>query len=543
MDRARYLAWIGEVCSSMSQTEFARQIRHYEKNKNGEKICRDYHRNAVRNWIREGRVPEGVEVFISIALLDFDRKHPGSPTDPVRRNERYQYVSEKMSEILGQNFYGRNIHDALLIQVCRNVISFEEVLELEPVLEQMIRGRHLTQEDKTSYALQSETRRIENQFLRIETKEDIMETVRQDLNCFCTGIRTLGERLKNCYEKRERYEKRIPLSDAVTIYAPNYRDSFNRIFTDTGITRRWLLDLCVHLRFSREELQYVLANAHLARLSDDPGSPEAYYREGEYEIGSVKWYQAMEERPVHVFPAHYAGFRDMGANDKLAAGLLLGCCIENIRDESGFPPADYILESFTVYEHGKAALRKLKDLLQDRTVRRELCSGRLPAKLVGQMRSWEEYLQSGSFNSETETSAAVYRAYAGEFSAYSDCRTGKIEGEKSRKEAECLHFLAAMLYTVFTGKYYRGRMEEADLQDIKEQLRGRADNWEQIYYFLNHFFVAFLGRKEPEQEPDGRFFVALDSRKTVPMNLGDVRTYLCKSYMQVSAQPGIMERR
>lgn len=541
MDRALYSAWISEVCSSMSQTEFARQIRHYKKNKNGEKICCAYHRNEVGNWIRGASVPQGAEAFISIALLDFDRKHPGSPTDPVRRNERYQYVSEKMSEILGQNFYGRNIHDALLIQVCRNVISFEEVLELEPCLEQMIRSRRLTQEDKTSYALQSETRRIENQFLRIETKEDIIEAVQRDLNCFCTGTRTLGERLKNCYEKRKRYKEYIPLSDAVTIYAPNYRDSFNRIFTDTGITRQWLLDLCVHLRFSREELQYVLANAHLARLSDDPGSAEACYREGEYEIGSVRWYQAMEDRPAHVFPAHYAGFRDMGVDDKIAVGLLLACCVGNIRDENGFAPADYILESFTLYEHGKVALRKLKEQLRDRAVRRELCSGRLPVKLTNQMKGWEEYLQSGSFNSETEASAAVYRAYAREFSAYSDCRTEKMKGEKSRKEAECMHFLAAVLYTVFTGKYYRGKVEEDDLQDMKEQLRDRADNWRQIYYFMNHFFVAFLGRKEADQKPDGRFFVALDNRETVPLSLEDVRIYLCKSYMLVSAQPGIIE--
>lgn len=98
-------------------------------------------------------------------------------------------------------------------------------------------------------------------------------------NSFASSNRTIGVRFRNIYEQRDRYYKHVSLERAIVNLAPNYRNSYVRMFSSSFISREWLIDLCVHLRFNYEEVSLMLESAHMVQLSEYESS-EKYFTEG-----------------------------------------------------------------------------------------------------------------------------------------------------------------------------------------------------------------------------------------------------------------------
>lgn len=522
MNEQLYRNWICEVKGKLSQTDFGKQIKHYQNEKDT-KECKTYGRTEVSNWITGKSLPKDKETCISIALFDFDKKNPMTEKTITDRNMRYKYVREKINLILGIDLYCRNIHDLLLIQVCRDVISFEEVLELEPQLEALLQDISLGSKERQKYALEKQTQNISGNLLKIKTKEEIFEIVEEAKLFFYTGNRVLGERFKKCFEERNRYVKPLCFEEAFRIYAPNYRNSFRKLFTSSGHSREWILDMCVHLRFNRAEIQYVLENAHVIPLSDETEDMESGYDDIRYPIGSVEWYQYMEQQYPLQYKGHFWEFQSMTLVEKFQIAVLLCSCVKDMYGKE-LPPADYILESFLFYKCGKDAMKKVNDLLKTVSLDSEWDTQALQHNLEDNVESWILYVQSGFFSIKNQALQKVYEDYRKEFSNYFSYEKHAIAGLKEDAYAVQLKYIAAVLYTVFTGKYYRNQISEADLEMIKSQLEDKVEDWKIIYNFLTQFFVTFLNNEVLYEKVQGAYYTVIDSEKTRVFDMEEVYT-------------------
>lgn len=518
-ERQAYIDWIRETRGTMTQEEFGRKICHFVGRKD-KKVCGCYHRNEVGNWEKGKNLPLCQEAFLSIAFIDFQRRYPQWGETTKERNRRFWYVQEKMEQLLGQTLYSRNIHDVLLIQVCRGVITFEELLELEPALEELVQTVSVDQKEKRAYALQRETEHIAGMLFRAKTKKDIRDAVESSKVYFYTGNRTFGERLRACYENRARYTENISFSEAVLIFAPNYRDSFKRAFISSGITRQWVIDLCVHLRFNREEISALLKDAHLVPLSEAPEDEEYYCRESDgEEIGSVLWYQRMEEQCRGCFPEHYGRFRSFSLEEKICVLLLFCTFVMEIGVRADFVPADYLLESVLRYDSGRDALKAVKRLQASSQTEEECSAALLREQLRADVRSWLDYLSIPGEWIETDEARAVYQSYLDEFRAYTAFPLSSKPGD----EAEKMRYFTALLFTVFTGRYYTGKLREKDLAEIEEQIKGSAvSGWKVIYGFVNQLLYIFLSGQPIFMDEKGRFFCQSAGKKTNKFDLEEI---------------------
>lgn len=199
MDRQAYINWIREVRGKMSQKEFGEKICHF-KNEKGTKVCKTYHRNEIANWEKGKNVPLNLETFISIALLDFDNNHRDKSGSGYR-NLRFQYVRNKMKVILGQELYCRIVHEALLIQVCRDIITFEELLELEPELDRIVQSVDMDMCQKRDYALQRGTENIAGNLYGVTKKDEIISIIAESKMFF---TREFGHLEKECVNVAKR---------------------------------------------------------------------------------------------------------------------------------------------------------------------------------------------------------------------------------------------------------------------------------------------------------------------------------------------------
>lgn len=466
MDKEAYCALIKKVKKEYKANEFCKRVYRYKETPEGV-VCSTYHRNAVLAW-EKGSPPENVETFLSIAILDFDRSWEGPGEDPDYGNRRYEYVRGKMLEILGKELYSRDLREALLIQVARNVISFADVPELEENLKKLIREAALNLTQKRERAVESVTLQIFDRMLLITDKDDLPGIVQKYTEFFQTGSRALGERWKQEFEKRERYGRPISFQEAVAIFAPNYRESYNRIFVSRSMTRSWIIDLCIHLRFNREEIQYILKRAYMEPLSEDKDHEEAYYREENgCPIGSRGWYQLQANKGR--LPGHFAAFRKESITERLELALLLAAVIAT--EGSDFQsPIDYFLESFTIYYNsGKALLKSIDQHLDKARAAGNWDPERLHARiweLAGDSTFQERLMYD--FNEENENVREVYFDYLNEFEEYNSLSSYALKKVADREEANRLHYYVALLYTIFTGKYYCNTCSRSDLALIKE---------------------------------------------------------------------------
>lgn len=536
MEREAYADWIRHVRGTMSQEEFAQKLCRVQS-KGGNKRSTRYHRNQVGNWEKGKNLQQvNIETMISIALLDFGQSCPGGEEDMADYGQRrLQFVQEKLEQFLGVRLYCRNVHDVLLIQVCRNIISMEEVQKLEPELEEIVRGaaEDMDLGEKRKLALQRETVNISRDVYRVRTKEEIREIVSSAKHFFYTGIRTFGERMQQCYEKRQRYAAPVSFAEAVRIFAPNYRNSVNRIFVSNAMSREWIVDLCVHLRFNRKEIQEMLANAHLVGLSSDPQDEEYYLVERmvgqkEMSIGSVCWYRYIEEHYSDVYPGHFSELRLLELPGKFALLFLISAFLDNVNEPGDLVPADYLLESFVLYDHGRPLLEAVQNLALLERQRAE--SDTEPERThderireLGQgMETWLEYLGSAREKVKSGNGQSVYREYCREFMDYGKFPAAERAGLSGRMEVIRLHYLAALTYTVFTGKYYRGKITEEDLQEIKEPFKQNKGEWKTLHHFINQFLLTFAGGYPLFQDIYGHYYCKIGKKRMMSMDSKEV---------------------
>lgn len=550
MDKTKFLpmddkhAWIKSVRGKMSRIEFAKHICHYRnvsRMEDGVKCvreeCTPYHRNEIGNWEDGNKLPEDIEGVLSIALLEFDKvfEKEESEITVKDRNERYVHANERMLEFLGKYLYARNLREVLLIQVCRGVISFEEVLFLEEELNELLENEYsLGVAERQNCALQEETIPILDDLLSIQTEEELIECVKQSGAYILTGKRTLGERLRKCFKDRQRYDAEISLQEAVRIYAPNYRDSIQHTFTSKSgrITRQWILDLCVHLRFNREEIQEMLKNAHF--ISGEKGRLEQFYSEKQEQIGSAKWYQYMEQQYPQEFKGHFAEFRSMSFLKKVMIAVVISTYIENmIEVEEEIVPIDHILESFLLYQYGKNVEKEVRGILETTSLDEELEFELLQEKLTKKMKRWMSYMQSAFCKDESEAYRKVYAAYKQEFSEYFSFSKKAVSKISADEEVVKLRYLAAILYTIFTGKYYEGTVSEEDLKEIEEQIEKEGKDKMPIYFFLKQYFVTFLTNETLYKNKYGEYYILYENNALMSMDMKEVCGNLWESLFLV----------
>ena len=471
MNKAKYAEWIRESRGKTKQEEFGRKICRY-KVIDGRKVCAHYHRNEVGNWERGKNLPMNAETVLSIALFSYDRQNGSLPVQAKDRNERLFCALRPLQEFLGIELYSRSVHDALLIQVCRGIITFEEVPELEMQLEAEINGPNIpkwTDTELSRASLRHQTESIRNELYRINSPEEIRETVLASGIYFKTANRVLGERLEEMYKSRKRYPTAISLESAVYIYAPNNRQTYRRIYQSSGITREWLLDLCRHLRFDRKETNYVLRNAQMAELPEEPepaeSDPDMYYKE-------------YLRKPV---------------GERLRIMVLIASLVFPLRPEE-FPPADYVLESFTHNEQGKKALALLNSLIDGSGQNQEELYLQLEDKLVQSevFQTWSSYILSGRDYAQQEGLQVIWRDHKDEHREYFRPYYSLQADANQRKEISLLHYLTALFYTVLTGKFYKGEHTPEDRLSVERQFMKAGAGYAYTGSFFNYILETFL---------------------------------------------------
>ncbi len=526
-EKREYMQWIRQVRGSMTQEAFRQKVYHFS---NDGKRCGVYSRNAIVKWENGKSLPNirNTETFLSIALLEYDAENPGKP-EKQTRNKRYQAVRKKMVGMLGIDLYCRNLRDALLVQVCRGVLTFEEVLPLEQKLQPVIQnaGCSMTKREKSQRTINNETQVIENDWYRVENKDALLELVEKHKFSFAVCEQTMGDRLKNLYRSRNRFGQEIGLANAIAIYAPNYQNTAERRFLHSaGTSREWLIDLCIHLRFRREEIQKALEYAHMAVLSDDEDDIESRLKEeNDCPIGSAAWFcqkdreyipaaaDVISENEDLLFSLpHFCKMRNWSVNKKMKVLFLIGYGMKDFMPDN-IPPIDYILESFTYYSkyRGDPLEQSLDKLMEEREPDDESCP-ELPDDVVT---AWTGYLLSGEEAAERNGVQKIYEQYRQEFAAYYSIPSDRMLYVQHREAAHQCHFLACIFYTVFTGKYYRGKLEAEDLNVVRRQMQGLSATERYIYSFVEHIFANFLSERDIYEDRNGNFYTKNKEGKNI----------------------------
>lgn len=495
--------WITQVRGGLNKTEFGRRVYVYKKN--GTK-CVTVHRNTITNW--EGgktELPKDVETFLSFALIEYDQTHPEAPVTLEERNNRYIYARTVMWDMLGVDLYCRNLHDALLIQVCRGILTFEEVLPLERELEAELENTGMTVDEKNLYAIERNTIPISDALNKVADLEGLREVITViHKNSFASANRIIGARFSKIYHSRKRYkEGDVSLGKAVTNLAPNYRDSYIRMFKSSNISRKWMIDLCRHLKFSRDEIARVLEAAHMVPLSED-----------------------------EVFPDANAAFLEKDLLERLMILFLMGAMIRDQTGPEECPPADYILESFSLYEQGQRVVVRLAELLEEESTQ-ELDWQEIWEMLTSVTEAWIAYLKLE--NSELTIDEALQHFCKNERKEYfyPDHKIGREI--KNREEVQLLHFFAALMYTVLSGHVYPGSLTNRDLDDIKRGFHYGEEDCSIIYRFISQVLGTFLGGKELRQTPDHSYYVQNEVKKTLthPLNFDVILEDLWESVLML----------
>ena len=507
MNKERYVEWIRQSRGKCSKIEFGRSIIHYKFN-GDQRICTPYHRNEITNWENGKNLPMSVETVLSIALFAYDHQMLVKQQDnTILRNKRCNYARKCLFDQLGVDLYSRNLHDALLIQVCRRIISFKDVLKLEVELGKIIEGTDalkLSNEQKKKLSLQEETESIRKELYVVKDLHEFKNIITKYRLFFMTAERVLGERLESVFEKRNRYPRKISLEQAVLIYAPNNRQTYKRIYHSSGITRDWLIDLCIHLRFNRAEINYVLKNASMALLSDIPCTQESFIYDNSDKldklklkrfhsgasVGSGQWYQNMEKEFTTDYIAHFHAFVFMTIEKRLCIMILLATLVLE-KNYDDLPPIDYLLESFTLNEQGKKTLAFLEKVISKANLKENIDYIRLQNRLQNNSDylNWGDYVSLASNYFELED---ILLDYKDECFDYYTINYKGVLNEKEREEILKLRYLAALFFTVLTGKYFSGTLSKEDLWNIKMQFRNCEIDYSQTYLFIENVLEIFL---------------------------------------------------
>lgn len=480
--------WIRQLRQGMRQEKFCKHIYVFRKNGS---VCCNIHRNTLGNWeTGKTSLPRDVETFLSLALWEYDHvicaseiPESAETWDIDTRNRRYQHARTRLQKMLGVDLYCRNLHDAVLIQVTRGILTFEEVPAFESRLEQTLAQTVLTTEERNLYAIERNTVSISSDLGRVNSREEL-ETLLTVIhrNSFASANRIIGARLKKIYESRERYPKKVSLERAIANFAPNYRNSYVRMFTSSFISRSWLLDLCVHLKFDGTEINTMLEAAHMAEMTDG------------------EWNRLQDSN---------ASFLDMSVVDRFKIMLILGGYVRQMGELPEFPQAEHLLEAFSIYEQGAPVIVALDRLIEEEGNgdRQELEFDGIWAELeeTQAYQTWFSYVELE--DAATSLDEVLQRVVLIDCKAYSDLNQRRMRQIADRGEVGLICFLVAMGYSVFMGRKYEGVLTEQDLQQMKKLFDMEDDLQRFIYSFLSTMFGIFLGKEEIEETGQGGFCV------------------------------------
>lgn len=507
--------WIKKLRNGMKQEEFCKHIYVFKKNG---KVCCNIHRNTLGNWeTGKTSLPRDVETFLSLVLWEYDHllideQNEVGKEDVDFRNRRYQHARMRLQKMLHVDLYCRNLHDALLIQVTRGVLSFEEVPKLEEMLESELNQVVLSTEKRNEFAIERNTISISSDLSRVNCIDDLVKLITViHRNSFAAANRIVGARFKTIFEIRNRYSKYVSLERAIVNLAPNYRNSYVRMFTSSFISREWLLDLCIHLKFSREETDSMLEAAHMVPLS------------------SNEFIYDLNEDSNSVLTIDYNLFfaeKDLFA--KLKIMLVLGGYVRHVENVSEYLSANRLLESFSIYEQGDSLIDVLDKVISKK------CAGGVKLENLELDEIWKEFEATNAYNTwlayvELEDVATSYDEDLQRFSlldcqAYMDLNEKKMIYVNNSEEVELIHFLVAMYYSVLLEKKYDGKFTNQDLMDIKKLFDTSNSIQKYIYIFISTMLGVFLGEDEICETKDAKFYVynSVLQKNTRALNLEEI---------------------
>ena len=492
----RLRKWITAVHGDDSIKAFAGRIYHL-RNKGNTPVCLSYSRATISNWESGATAPpRDIETILSIALVEFEKTH-GKDCD---RNERYLFARGKLQEMLNIDLWCRNLHDAVLIQVCRGLLEFPEVPDFEAELLAEIRKVSLNSIQKDEYAIERKTEAINNELTKAESKEKVRELITTKYaNYFASQHWLTGARLRKIYNERNRiYGLNLPLRAAIVNLAPNYSNSFNNMFNGSFIGRGWLIDLCKHLRFNPEEINKVLEATHNAQLNDEETSPD-----------------------------DFSYFEDKPLRERLEIMLLLGMYIASIDDDSDELPIDYLLDPFRPeYESGRMMIRLLDEYLKD----------------SADAETWdtEELFEQPFADKWNE---AIWRAHDDEMfipeisyelieesAEYYKMNRPQTVHIRTYGDAYNLHLFASLSYTVLTGKKYTGSYHNSDLGKIRLLLQTGDSElqfiFNNIFNFITHILETFLGTSALFETEDCKFYIINEESESTRIRKMDIDTII-----------------
>lgn len=532
--RMEYARWIQNVreLNKFSKKEFSEKVYHFEwRSVEGklEEVCVPYHRNSVRNWENGENLPADIETFVAFALLEYSGNTERQAYSLEERNTRFQHVQKRLLRYFGRALYCRNLNDALLIQAARGIYALQELPKVRKEMKVILDRVGLTKDLKETYSQKLMTENMETAFKHVNSQEEFKKLVDVHKIYLYLGGRTLGERMKKMYETSKDYSPGLNLKQAVNIYAPKYRDSYSRIFfSDFSVSRHWILDFCIHMHFSREDIAKILDNANMMDLSEDVRHPEYYIREeGKEKVGTVKWYIRKAEQEPKFYGVRYREAKDLSVQMKLAFCTLLACYIYNLDSLEDVLPVDYMLEFFLQSPEGRSILDKMRKTGRRSPAEAEENPEKVFGSYAGDFDVMMENLRS---HFETDKEEEYYKKYCSEFKAYYNLPKEKTEKKFQSDMAERMHLFATLSYSIFTGKIYQASLTQKDMEILKEELTVDSE-MKSVYLFLNFLWVMFLDLGKIKEDEQGRIYMKKNDKKTRALDMEGILEDISASWM------------
>lgn len=559
MDQAKFMDLMNKLAQSNVKKEklgsliviINRKTIGKEYMENGEIIYPAIHRNTLSKYLNDAPKNIDIELFLTIALLYYEanvnnmslKDMKESPVLCVydlpkeKRNERYQYVNELFKKIMNRELYARDLHEGLLIMVCRGIITLPQVFELEDNLSGMfdiLLNTDSSEEEKRLkrrlLALQKKTQDILSNYQSVQSIEEFESVVLEYCEYFYSSDRVPLERIRELYRKRNRFldlntkECDLSFSDAISIFAPKCHNTYKNLGKNKTITREWLIDLLMHLRFSREEINEALGYAHFTKLSTEKDNLEKYITEyvvdkDIYAISSSRWYQTMETKRVPEEIKHFYELQTLSFKHKMALGIFL---FGNNWDDT-FVPIDHILEALMFDKNMKSGVYREVDecvlnpenstMLQ----RAENISQNIKNKIPEQLFYEKENVYFHALKEENKKYFYIDQNKI----RFLDL-VGEAEKDRRIRKIKELSYAARLFYTVLTGKYYSGQYKEIEMKQTREivktgiecettEFREKKNGKELLSSFLNTVFSFFLNDRILYTEGNNIYLITKNS--------------------------------
>lgn len=514
--RDEYSAWIRSIRNTygMDKDEFGAGLCHYVKVRTvGEEVCSPFSDKMVERWERGLSRPINIETFLALALVEYCGTIDAAPHITLEeRQARYDHVRNRMLEFYGKELYVRNLNQILLVGAVRGLYSLRDVIDKRKDLNTRLKGNKLTLGQKRYNSIKLMTDIIEPRVMYAKTYEELADIIMEHKDYFLGG-RVVGERMKKSYEEIHGLNKEFGFKEAVYLYAPRFKNSFSNLFMeDVAISRGWLLEFCIRMRMSREEINEVLHNARMEPLSNDKEHTESLIQPyGGISVGSKMWFAALEqETETRVrqeliseedagFLCRYADMYELPFHMKVLVAVV--CCMHILERNPEYRyPADFYLErmiqdgemsSFLdgIWEECKAY--DGDDIDAEGRAQRiyERLQGEVP-DMVFMLDEQEIFTGLGRLKSTykkraedcLEESAPYYRI------PKEKC-TFLTQAEIT--EAEAQYTCAAVLYSIFTGRLWSGRFCEPE-PETRQKIKNECYD---LYFFLKALWEAYLDRR------------------------------------------------